>query len=263
MARVLKALHDRSMTTFRLSTVREITGLRPDLASSLLKKAVQRGLVTRLKPGLFVIVPQDFGSAGEYAGDPYLVGRDLAGEGRNFISHASAMEIHRMVTQPQLVVFVSSTKRIAKRIVHGTEYRFVLIKPEHFFGVTKHWVTKERAVEVSDLERTMLDGLRQPEYCGGVSEVAKGIWMRRADLRIDRLVDYAQRLNIGVVFRRLGYLLELYRLAPDPILKELQDHLTASYMVLDPTLPREGVHLARWRLHLNIPPAELKQIGGI
>src|SRR5216684_8062532 len=111
-APLLSALYDRAQTTFTLSDVAEITGLRPALASSLLHKAVKRGLVSRLKRGVWVLVPPELGSATEYAGNPYLVARRLAGDAPNFISHGSAMEIHRMVTQPQLVVFASTTHRI-------------------------------------------------------------------------------------------------------------------------------------------------------
>jgi predicted transcriptional regulator of viral defense system len=169
------------------------------------------------------------------------------------------MEIHRMVTQPQLVVFFSSTKRIRSRTIHGTEFRFVLIKREHFFGTTKHWATKQESVDVSDPERTILDGLRQPEYCGGVTEVAQGLWMRREDIQVSKLVDYTLRLGVGAVVRRIGYLLELYELAPARELERMLKALTPTYVPLDPLLPKEGPHLRRWRIQVNIPPEELKR----
>jgi predicted transcriptional regulator of viral defense system len=137
MAQVLSALYGRSQTTFTLSDVEEITRLRPALASSLVHKAVKRGLVSRLKRGVFIVVPPELGSTTEYSGDPYLVARRLVGNAPSFISHASAMEIHRMVTQPQLVVFSSSTKRVPSRTLNGTEFRFVLIKPNQLFGTTR------------------------------------------------------------------------------------------------------------------------------
>jgi predicted transcriptional regulator of viral defense system len=260
MAQLLTALHDRSQTTFTLGDVQSITGLRSSLASSLMHKAAKRGLVSRLKRGLFVIVPAELGSTTEYSGNPYLVARQLAGDAPYFISHASAMELHRMVTQPQLVVFASSTKRIPSRTLRGTEFRFVLVKPAHFFGATKHWVTKQEFVHVSDLERTVIDGLRQPEYCGGIADVAKALWMRHQDIETTKLVDYALRLRVGAVTRRLGYLLDLYAIAPEAQLRRLRDALTDTYVRFDPTLPIEGKHLARWRLQLNITPQELQAI---
>ncbi|HTX38259.1 MAG TPA: type IV toxin-antitoxin system AbiEi family antitoxin domain-containing protein [Bryobacteraceae bacterium] len=259
-AGLLAALYDRSQSTFTLADAREITGLSSQLASSLLHKAVRRGLVSRLKPGVFVIIPPELGTTSEFAGDPYLTAKSLAGSAPCFISHASAMEIHRMVTQPQLVVFASSPKRLRSLAVHGTEFRFVFIKPEHYFGTVKHWVTKQESVDISDLERTVIDGLRQPEYCGGVTEVAKGLWMRHQDMQAAKLVDYALRIGTGAVLRRLGYLLELYAIAPENELARLRDALSETYAPLDPLLPAEGTHLRRWRLQLNITPQELESV---
>jgi predicted transcriptional regulator of viral defense system len=260
MARLLAGLYDRSQLNFTLADAQQITGLGAHQASSLLHKAVHRGLLSRLKPGVFVIVPAELGSASEYAGDPYITATRLAGNAACFISHASAMEIHRMVTQPQLVVFASSTKRLRSRTVHGTEFRFVYVQPEHNFGTVKYWVTKQQPVEVSDLERTIIDGLRQPGYCGGVTEVAKGLWMRRQDMLAAKLVGYALRIGTGAVIRRLGYLLELYEIAPESELARLREALSEAYAPLDPMLSGEGPHLRRWRLQLNIEPQELESV---
>ena len=165
-----------------------------------------------------------------------------------------------MVTQPRLVVFASSAKRLRSQTVHGTEFRFVFIKPEHYFGTVKHWATKQESVDISDLERTIIDGLRQPYYCGGVTEVAKGLWMRHEDMQPAKLVGYALRLGTGAVLRRLGYLLELYAIAPESELARLRDGLSETYARLDPMLPGEGTHLRRWRLQLNITPQELESV---
>ena len=147
MAGLLMALYDSGKIIFTLADAVSITKLSPPLASSLLHKAAKRGLVSRLKRGLFVIVPPELGSSTEYFGNPYLVARYLAGAAPYFISHSSAMELHRMVTQPQFVIFVSSTKRIPKQTLHGTEFRFVYLKSKHFFGTMKHWVTKEKRLK--------------------------------------------------------------------------------------------------------------------
>ena len=75
MANLLMALYDSGRTTFTTAEAAQITGLTVPLASSLLHKAQKRGLVSRLKRGLFVIVPPELGSSVEYAGKPYLVAR--------------------------------------------------------------------------------------------------------------------------------------------------------------------------------------------
>ena len=256
-ARLLAALHARSQTTFDLDQVQAITGLGPASARSLVRKAANRGLVSRLKPGLFILIPQEVTNVQNYTGDHYLLARQLAGDAPYFLSHSSAMELHRMVTQPRFVVYVSTPKRIPNRTIHGTEFRFVYAKSEQVFGTTPHWIDKQEQVIVSDLERTVIDGLSRPEYCSGIVEVAKGLWMRNRDLQVPKLIEYAVRLKTGAVRRRLGYLLELYGLATPDQIEPLRGDFTRTYNALDPTLPKEGPYLGRWRLRLNVPVEEL------
>ena len=257
MANLLVALYDSGRTMFTTAEAAQITGLTAPLASSLLHKAGKRGLVSHLKRGLFVIVPPELGSSTEYSGNPYLVARYLVKGAPYYLSHASAMELHRMVTQPQFGMFISSTKRFSTQTLGGTQYHFVLVKARDFFGTTKHWVTKQETAEISDLERTVLDGLRHPEYCGGITEVAKGLWMRHRDVNVPTLLNYASQLGIGAIYRRLGYLLELFDLAHEAELRPLRDKLTATYAALDPTLPAGGPHTSKWRLQLNVTPEEM------
>jgi predicted transcriptional regulator of viral defense system len=238
----------------------QITELTSPRVSGLLHKAVRRGLFSRVRPGLFVIVPSELGSTTEFSGNPYLIARGLAAGSLYFLSHSTAMEIHRMVTQPQLGIFVSSPRRLLSLTLSGTRYHFVLTQEKQFFGSMKHWVTKQESVDVSDLERTVIDGLRQPEYAGGITEVAKGLWMRRGDMDLQKLVDYALRLDVGAVIRRTGYLLEVYGLASEQQRLALQNALTSTYAPLDPLLPREGPFLSRWKLRLNVTREELETI---
>jgi predicted transcriptional regulator of viral defense system len=256
----MTALYESGQTTFTHADVESITGLPPASARSLIRHAVARGVVSRLEPGLFVLVPPELGRATEFAGNPYIIARQLAAGAEYFISHASAMELHRMVTQPQFVIFTSSTKRLRKRTIHGMEFRFVLVRHEDVFGVTAHWVSKQESVKVSDLERTVIDGLHLPAYCGGITEVAKGLWMRRQDMKPGRLIDYALRLGVGAVVRRLGYLLDLYQIAAREELDRLRSPLSATYALLDPMLPAEGPYVTKWRLRLNVAPEELEAI---
>jgi predicted transcriptional regulator of viral defense system len=258
-ARLVAMLHERSRALFAHSDVEAITGLQPKAARNLVAGLVRRGVATRLKPGLFILVPFELGRVREYLGNPYVVARELAATPDYYLSHASAMDLHRMVTQPQLAVFVTSPKAMRPRIVLGTEFRFVRSKPADMFGVVEHWATKTEHVRVSDLERTVVDGLKQPEHCGGITEVAKGFWMRSDAINPSQLVDYALRLDVGAVVRRLGFLLETFETSVADI-ERLRARLTSSYALLDPLMPAEGPYNARWRLRMNVEPNELQAV---
>lgn len=259
-ARLVAALHERGRRLFTLDEVRDVTGLKEASARSFVRKLVNRGIATRLQSGLFILVPFELGREPEYLGNPYIVARELMRGKPHFISHASAMDVHGILTQPQFVIYVTSPKPMRGRTVLGTDFRFVRCMPSHFFGTTEQWVDKQEKIVVSDLERTVLDGLKQPAYCGGFTEVAKGFWMRRGEVNAKRLVDYALRLGVGAVIRRLGYLLEAYGSEAHDQIERLRGRLTATYLLLDPLLPPEGKFLARWRLRVNVNPEEIQAV---
>jgi predicted transcriptional regulator of viral defense system len=192
-------------------------------------------------------VPPELGRATEFAGNPYITARQLEAGAEYFISHAPAMELHRMVTAPQFVIFTSTTKRLRNRTIQRTEFRFVLTWREDVFGVTTHWIPKQDSLKVSDLERTVIDGLHLPAYCGGVTEVAKGLRMRRSDVKPERLIEYAGRLENGAVLRHLGFLLELSKIGAPAAWDRLRHSLSATYAVLGLLRPPEGRYVSGWR----------------
>lgn len=259
-AQLVAMLHERGRRVFTLADVADITGLKENSARSFVRKFVERGIATRLRSGLFILVPFELGREREYLGNPYVVARELMGGKAYYVSHASAMDIHGMVTQPQLVVYVTSPAPMRGRTILGTEFRFVRCKPSDVFGTAGHWVDKQEKVVVSDIEGTVIDGLKQPEHCGGLTEVAKGLSMRRPDVSAKKLVDYALRLGVGAVIRRLGFLMETYGIGAAGELAPLRENLTSTYNLLDPVLPPDGKFLARWRLRLNVTPEEIQAV---
>jgi len=259
-ALLLASLYERNRPIFRLRHVQEILHMDESSSRSLVRKIVDKGIATRLKPGLFILVPFELGDEREYIGNPLVVAREVV-EGKDYyLSHATAMEIHGMVTQPQLIIYVTTLKPRRPLNVFGTEIRFVRSQKRLFFGLRDHWVTKQERVRVSNVERTIIDGLRRPEYCGGLTEVAKGLYVRREDMDVRRLVEYALNMDKGAVTRRLGYMLELYKIGDSAHMQILQQHLTETYVRLDPILPSEGRFLRRWRLRLNISAEELLSV---
>lgn len=264
---LLTTLYARNRPVFHFQEAQEILGART-VTSSALSQLIQHGIVMRLKGGTFRIIPFELGFEREYLGNPYIVARELTISDHSdiqnnyYLSHGSAFELHQMVTQPSLVVYVSSLKMMRPRIISGTEFRFVKCKPDDLFGLTEIWVDKNEKVCVSDLERTLLDGLKLPGYCGGMIEVAKAFSIKHDQINPQKIIDYAIRLNIGAVYRRLGYLMDLYQIGDQIHRDYLKTKLTNTYQLFDPDLSREGHHIMKWRLRLNISEDELVAIRG-
>lgn len=266
-AQLIATLYSRNRPIFHLHEAAEILNGRAP-ASKALSQLIHNGIVTRLKYGTFRLIPFELGFEREYLGNPYIVARELALSGHTnikekyYLSYGSAFDLHQMVTQPQFVVYVSSPRMIRPQTILGTEFCFVRCKESDIFGITEIWVDKNEKVFVSDLERTLLDGLRHPAHCGGFTEVAKGFSIKHQTIDPQKLIAYAVKLNVGVVIRRLGYIMETYEIGSRIHLDFLQTKLTSTYQLLDPQLPAEGPHIARWRLRLNISQEELLAIRG-
>lgn len=262
-AQLVTTLYSRNRPVFHLQEATEILKSRAS-ASKVLSRLTHNGVATRLKSGTFRLVPFELGFEREHLGNPYVVARELVLDGRSkekyYLSYGSAFELHQMVTQPQLVVYVSSPKMLRPQIIQGTEFRFVRCKKADLFGITETWVDKNEKICVSDLERTLIDGLKQPVYCGGFSEVAKAFSIKHQTIDPQKIIDYAVKLNVGAVIRRLGYLMELYQIGSRIHWEFLQTQLTPTYQLLDPELPAVGHHIAKWRLRLNISSEELLAI---
>lgn len=138
--------------------------------------------------------------------------------------------------------------------------QWIRIKDEFDFG---HCVSTSQGISiyVTDIERTLLDGLRAPSKCGGISSVLHA-W-KNAAKRIDlnRLIEYTIRFDNSVLRQRVGFLLELTGLK-HPILKEWRKSLLRGGSVrLVAQAPYASNHSERWNLSLNVPSGLLEELA--
>ena len=74
-ALLVTVLHERRRPIFTLAYAQNITDLKETSARTLVHKLVGRGVATRLRPGVFQLVPPELGSESEYLGNPYVPGQ--------------------------------------------------------------------------------------------------------------------------------------------------------------------------------------------
>ena len=245
---------------FRLKEAQSVLNKSPQATAAFLSELVKREIISRLKPGLFLIIPLEADK--NYLENRYIVAKELIKSHSYYISHYSAMAIHGLTTQPVLKVFMTSSARKKNRLISGAEFIFLYAKGSNFFGIEDRWITKQDKIKVSNLEKTIIDALMRPELCGGISEIAKGIWLRRHNINYEKLLKYCNKIKIKAVAKRLGFILQALNLADKNILTKLGSYIEDSkaYVLLDPTLKKQGKHLSRWRLLINFNPEELKSV---
>ena len=259
-SRLLTALAGDNRNIFSIADAQEILGSSYDATLQTLRRLTRAGWLVRLTAGRYAIVPLSSGNEATPQVNRYVIARELLGETPYAISHESAMDVHNMLTRPVTTVVVTTPRRLARREILGVPYRFIYAPPPALWGCEPVWVTPYEQVTVSDLERTILDGLSRPDLCAGVSQVATALWLRQDDFDWDKMARYVQRMARRAVAQRLGYLLELYELGTPSLVESLQEMVSVSYARLDPLLPDDGPTLARWRLRLNLEPETLQAI---
>src|SRR5260370_37513747 len=115
-------------------------------------------------------------------------------------------------------------------IVAGISYHFIQVKPERFFGIEKVWIG-DAQVPITDPERTLLDGLSMPQYCGDFAEVLHAFEVRGSQLNLTKIIEYALRFDAATA-KRLGWVLTRQGIEPSQ-LQPLLDITVKGFRKLD------------------------------
>jgi len=234
----------------------------PDAKNStvrrLLSDMTNRGLLMRLKEGVYYIIPYEEDSV-SFMPEWHLITEYLVNDTAHYIAYYSALQIHNLITQPSLKEQVVVSKQIRPSIlkVKNIEFQFIYHNEHHFFGAKKIWIDSFNKVLCSDLEKTIIDCLFKPDYAGGIVEVAKAIHTSKDKIDYNKLLEYVIKFNSQAVIKRLGFILELLEIKTE-IISTLQKLKTKSYTRLDTELPKSGKMMSRWSIQQNIDIETIK-----
>lgn len=250
---LLSALHKSGQDFFGIEDAMGILeGSSEKAVRELVRSMVNRGLLLRIKDGLFHIIPYEADSR-TYFPNWHIVASQLAGDRGFYIGYSSALGIHELTTQPSLIeqVVVDKQARPSKAMVRDVAFQFIYHNRRHFFGFRNTWIDDFHKVPVSDLEKTLIDCLYNPGYAGGIVEIAKALYKSRKNIKFGKLAEYLDKFGAQAVRKRLGYLLDGFGIEKD-FTKALEASLSPSYTSLDPSLPKEGKHISKWKILANL-----------
>jgi len=234
----------------------EASNAMPDSKESTLRELLsdmtKRGLLMRLKDGVYYIIPYE-AHAETFMPDWHLIGEYLVNNTQYYIGYYSALQIHNLITQPSLKEQIVVSKQLRPSIIKikNVSFQFIYHNESHFFGAKKMWVDNFNKVQCSDLEKTIIDCLFKPDYAGGIVEVARAMYTSKEKLKFDTLLDYTKKFKSQAVIKRLGFLLELLEINNN-ITEKLLKAKTASYVLLDTELPKSGKMISRWSIQQNL-----------
>ena len=259
LVRLLVQEGDRIFTMDRARELAPRVGLKDAYVAESLYHLRRNNWIVSLRRGLYALSPTVPGVAAVHEFEIAMALVDPA-----MISHWSAMHHHGLTEQIPRDVFVLTKKGTwiprmrndgpehlgSGYSVGDTKYRFTQVIPQRFFGAEMVWVGEAR-VAITDLERTLLDGLSMPHRCGDFAEVLHAFRVGADRLNMKRIAEYAIRLGVTTA-KRLGWALESQGVASS-LLDELASLPIKGYRKLDPGGPRKGPCNSRWMVQENLP----------
>jgi predicted transcriptional regulator of viral defense system len=206
-----------------------------------------QGWVKRLRRGYYALVPLAALGQEQVLEDPWVMVPELFGPA--CIGGWSAAEHWGLTEQVFRSTCVLTTRPVRRKelVVQGLPFSLKHVRASAMFGTRPVWRGRTR-VPVTDPAKTMIDMLDDPAIGGGIRHVADCLrgYLAREDVDAKQLIETAEKLGNGAVFKRLGFLAEREVSAGD-LVAACRARLTEGNAKLDPSMPR-GKLVKRWRL---------------
>ena len=257
-ARLINKLYDENRPIFDIAHAQQILDYSYNNTKDLLKDLVKRKVIVRLKAGKYLIIPQEIGSGVGYVGNWYIAAKEVINSPQYYIAFYSAMNYWGMLTQPLLKIFIATPKRqVVPKEMKG-KMIIITVKENSIWGIKEEWIERKEKIRISDIEKTIIDCLTFPQHCGGITEIAKGIWIMKEKIDQKKLLSYVKRQKKNVVAKRLGYLLEILNIGDSDSYFELKKYVKDRYDLFDPTLSFKIINKNNWRLIDNVGQKQIK-----
>lgn len=257
--KLLFSLEEKGIDVFTINDVKKILKSSDDAVWSIINGLKRKNRIQQIEKGKYLLIPAKAGMEGHWAEEAWAVIPRLIDV--YYVGFWTAMNYWGMTEQIPRTVFIATTKRKRDFEFGNQKFKFVTLSNKKFFGYVKEKRGKDE-FNISSLEKTVVDGLMHPEYCGGISEVAKAIWNVSKKADWNAVLEMAKRAEVNVVLRRLGYLLSILRIQKN-IVNEIRKETFRGYQFLDPIEDKKRLDYSReFGLVLNVTEDDLKSWMG-
>ncbi|MFB6293325.1 MAG: type IV toxin-antitoxin system AbiEi family antitoxin [Halonotius sp.] len=253
-SRLLSRLASGGHQIISIDDIKTTLEVSSNTAQEIAARLTEKGWLDRLFPGTYLIIPLSAGEESVYTTHEYLIAAHVAEP--MYIGYYSGLSHHGLTEQVPQTVHVVTPTRAQNREIHGVPYRTTTVTERKFFGREPVSIDGT-TVQISDIEKTLVDCADHPEFCGGLRELATA--MRNADeggCDWATVGAYLERLDNGAATKRIVYLADQFGIdLPDR--ENLVSSFTSGYSPLDPTRPDTGSTDSTYRLRINVEPAAL------
>jgi predicted transcriptional regulator of viral defense system len=251
---LITKLKQDKKTVFTVHDAAKILKIKRANLLNLLKRLADKGWLNRIEKGKYLLVPLEVSPDQPYTEHQFIIASKLVKP--YYVGYMSMLNYYGYTEQLSNTVLIVSTKRKREKRIAGVTYKFVYLPRYKMFGKT-HLIIENNKVFVSTKEKTIIDCLDHPEYCGGIIEATKGLWNAKNDINFAKLRKYVRKIKNSAVAKRLGYILEKLKMGDKKTIDYLLKSKAKGYSLLDPLIPKKTNFNSRWNLILNIDESEM------
>jgi predicted transcriptional regulator of viral defense system len=186
------------MEIFSKREINALTG-NPESAKTFLRSAEKSGQVEKIRHNYYAVKSLETGRV--------IPSRFVIACGVNvsaYISHHTAYEYYGMANQVFGTVYVSSVSAFQNFNHDGLEYKYLPSKLS--FGVT----SPTEHIRVTDMERTILDSIKDFLKIGGLEELLRCLSMVTI-VDENKLLQYLTEYDNQFLYQKAGYILSHYK----------------------------------------------------
>lgn len=236
--------------TITIGDAAKVLATDPIKAGKLLAYYAKKGWLNRISSGNYVSVPLEADDPGIITEDPLVIAGKLFAP--CYIGGWSAAEYWGMTEQifNSVIVIVQKDFKKRRQLIGNVEYLLHSVSYKLFFGLKTVWINNTQ-IKISDPSRVIIDLLRDLSLGGGLRGAVDLLryYFTSKDLDLKQLMSYLEQISIGAIYKRLGFLLELYCSDQQELISCCRSKLTNGYAKLDPSLKKNNNKLvSQWRL---------------
>ena len=238
-------LGEKDQRVFTIQDIKKILNVSTAHARNIASDMVKKNTVERVKPGLFVRIPESvILNKQQYTEDAILIAAKSTENA--FLSHYTALTIYGVAERYTTQIYVTTTKHQRNIKYHEIKINYIKIIPKKFFGYKTMNYSNE-SIQISDLERTIIDVINKPKYSGGWVETINCL-KNLDEINYKQLIMYIKKFNNKTTARKIGYMLEkLENLnPPQKIIREIKEFSGSNELYFDDT--KKGTYDQKWNL---------------
>lgn len=216
-----------------------------------LKYYIKKGKVRIIKRGVYYVVPEGR-SPEKFKPHSFLVASRLSE--KSVLGFHTALDVMGYGHSVFHKFFYYSIQRKRKFIFNGNEYISVKIpeslkkRNSEYIGVNEEYFDN-LPIQFTNRERTLVDCLDRPEYCGGIEEVYRCI-EKFPFLNFEKILQYLDAREKKALFARVGFFLEQHKeqfFVEETLLDKLQKEKPSSVVYFDSKRDK-GKLIKSWNL---------------